>query len=78
LLIIVKFGRGEFTEPFPRLVIVFWSSVVGLIVAFSLWQFAIKPRLWPDSPNSLDSGGSSDGQQQQQQSLHATDTTKID
>ncbi|KAJ2001793.1 hypothetical protein GGI04_003604 [Coemansia thaxteri] len=45
LLIIVKFGRGAFDQPFPLPVLVFWSLVASLIVAFSLWQFAIMPRL---------------------------------
>ncbi|KAJ2859916.1 hypothetical protein GGH94_005828 [Coemansia aciculifera] len=45
LLIIVKFGRGEFSEPFPTLVIAFWSLVVSILVGFSIWQFAIAPWL---------------------------------
>ncbi|KAJ1642252.1 hypothetical protein J3B02_001230 [Coemansia erecta] len=52
LLIIVKFGRGEFTEPFPRMVVVFWSLVVAAIVGFSIWQFVLVPRLWPSKPTS--------------------------
>ncbi|KAJ2448879.1 hypothetical protein EV183_005204 [Coemansia sp. RSA 2336] len=45
LLIVVKFGRGEFSEPFPRLVIAFWSAVALALAAFSLWQFVLMPRL---------------------------------
>ncbi|KAJ1933414.1 hypothetical protein EC988_009126, partial [Linderina pennispora] len=45
LLIIVKFGRGEFTEPFPTYVIVFWACVAAVLVGFSVWRFALKPRL---------------------------------
>ncbi|KAJ1762136.1 hypothetical protein LPJ77_005375 [Coemansia sp. RSA 2523] len=44
LLIIVKFARGEFTEPFPRYVVVFWSVVASLLAAFSVWQFVLKKR----------------------------------
>ncbi|KAJ2159845.1 hypothetical protein GGF46_002736 [Coemansia sp. RSA 552] len=45
LLIVVKFGRGEFAEPFPRPVIAFWSLVAVALVAFSAWRFLIAPRL---------------------------------
>ncbi|KAJ1800866.1 hypothetical protein LPJ59_000750 [Coemansia sp. RSA 2399] len=45
LLIIVKFARGEFTEPFPTPVIVFWSLVASALGGFSLWQFVVVPRL---------------------------------
>ncbi|KAJ2011226.1 hypothetical protein GGI06_004615, partial [Coemansia sp. S85] len=45
LLIIVKFGRGEFSEPFPTHVIAFWSLVASILVGFSVWQFAVAPRL---------------------------------
>ncbi|KAJ2313163.1 hypothetical protein IWW52_004642, partial [Coemansia sp. RSA 2704] len=45
LLIIVKFARGEFTEPFPRVVVVFWALVAAALAGFSLWQFALRPRL---------------------------------
>ncbi|KAJ2079134.1 hypothetical protein H4R24_003988 [Coemansia sp. RSA 988] len=45
LLIVVKFARGEFTEPTPPFVIVFWSAIATLLGAFSLWQFVIMPRL---------------------------------
>ncbi|KAJ1963754.1 hypothetical protein GGI12_001864 [Dipsacomyces acuminosporus] len=44
LLIIVKFSRGEFTEPFPRHVVIFWSTVAALIAGFSVWQFVLAPK----------------------------------
>ncbi|KAJ2798874.1 hypothetical protein H4R20_004656 [Coemansia guatemalensis] len=50
LLIVVKFARGEFTEPTPRFAIVFWSAVAALLGAFSLWQFVIMPRLQSTPP----------------------------
>ncbi|KAJ2771174.1 hypothetical protein IWQ56_001890, partial [Coemansia nantahalensis] len=48
LLIIVKFARGEFAEPAPRVVLVFWAAVAGVLAAFSLWRFVLAPQ--PASP----------------------------
>ncbi|KAJ1880552.1 hypothetical protein LPJ57_002180, partial [Coemansia sp. RSA 486] len=50
------FGRGEFTEPFPRAVVVFWSLVAAAIVGFSVWQFVLVPRLWPSKRTSESDG----------------------
>ncbi|KAI8321055.1 PSS-domain-containing protein [Martensiomyces pterosporus] len=51
LLIIVKFARGEFAEPFPQHVVIFWSVVAALIAGFSVWQFVLSPRLSGASGN---------------------------
>ncbi|PVZ97542.1 hypothetical protein BB558_006495 [Smittium angustum] len=46
LLIIFKFGAGEFPAPFPNIVIIGWSIAFSIVVLFAVWQFFIKPRFF--------------------------------
>ncbi|TPX35235.1 hypothetical protein SmJEL517_g02309 [Synchytrium microbalum] len=43
LLICIKFGRGEFPQPFPLPVKVFWAIVVFLLIAYPVYQFGYRP-----------------------------------
>ena len=45
-LICVKFGRNEFPTPAPRAVVRFWQCLVALLIAFPIWQFWLRPRLF--------------------------------
>ncbi|KAJ3018376.1 UNVERIFIED_CONTAM: hypothetical protein HDU68_011195 [Siphonaria sp. JEL0065] len=42
--ICIKFGRGEFTEPFPAKVIAFWSVLATFLVAYAIIQFVFRKR----------------------------------
>ena len=42
-LICIKFGRGEFTAPFPTWVIVSWSLFGLILVAYPIYQFVLVP-----------------------------------
>lgn len=44
-LIILKFGRGEFTVPTPTPVIIFWICLVTIVIVYAIWQFWLSPRL---------------------------------
>ena len=43
LLICVKFGRGEFPTPFPAHVIIFWTIVSFLLIAYPVYRFGLRP-----------------------------------
>lgn len=45
-LICVKFGRGEFPQPMPLAVRRFWMGFVALLVAFPVWQFWLRGKLF--------------------------------
>ncbi|KAJ3234962.1 hypothetical protein HDU81_000981 [Chytriomyces hyalinus] len=44
-LICIKFGVGEFTEPFPPNVILFWVLVLVALVVYAAAQFGLRPML---------------------------------
>lgn len=50
LLICVKFGRGQFPKPAPPAVVHFWQALITLLIAFPIWQFWLRPRLFPAIP----------------------------
>ena len=45
VLIIFKFGVGEFPNPAPKEVIYFWVVFVTLLTAFPIYQFYLLPKL---------------------------------
>ena len=45
VLVVFKWGRGKFTEPFPKSVIAFWSVFISALVFFPIWQFYLKKKL---------------------------------
>ncbi|KAI9350111.1 phosphatidyl serine synthase-domain-containing protein [Obelidium mucronatum] len=42
--ICIKFGRGEFTEPFPAKVITFWSVLAAFLIGYAVIQFVMRKR----------------------------------
>ncbi|KAJ3179909.1 hypothetical protein HDU87_002477 [Geranomyces variabilis] len=57
LLIIVKYGRGEFPEPAPWKVKVGWAMLICLISGYALVRFGIRG----DSPSLASSSGAAGG-----------------
>jgi phosphatidylserine synthase 2 len=41
LLIIFKYSQGEFTEPFPQEVVVFWILFSLILIAYPIYTFAL-------------------------------------
>lgn len=50
LLVCIKFGRGQFPKPAPIAVIRFWQILITLLVAFPIWQFWLRPRIFYTVP----------------------------
>ena len=44
VLVVFKWGKGNFTAPFPKLVIAFWSVFILIMTIFPIWQFYLKKR----------------------------------
>ncbi|CAJ0915508.1 14691_t:CDS:2, partial [Entrophospora sp. SA101] len=40
-VICFKFGRGEFPNPAPTSVIIFWTILISSLVIYAIWQFGI-------------------------------------
>ncbi|CAG8697515.1 9066_t:CDS:2 [Cetraspora pellucida] len=40
-IICFKFGRGEFPNPVPTYVVIFWTILISLLVGYVIWQFGI-------------------------------------
>jgi phosphatidylserine synthase 2 len=40
-LICLKFGQGEFHEPAPVHVKIFWACLTSFLVLYAIWQFAL-------------------------------------
>lgn len=40
-VICYKFGRGEFPNPAPNKVVIFWSVLITSLVGYAIWQFGI-------------------------------------
>ncbi|RHZ89337.1 hypothetical protein Glove_16g183 [Diversispora epigaea] len=40
-VICFKFGRGEFPEPAPTHVIVFWIVLITVLIGYAVWQFGL-------------------------------------
>ncbi|CAG8476560.1 8427_t:CDS:2 [Diversispora eburnea] len=40
-VICFKFGRGEFPEPAPTNVIVFWIVLITVLIGYAIWQFGL-------------------------------------
>ncbi|KAG0210528.1 hypothetical protein BGX33_004845 [Mortierella sp. NVP41] len=45
VLIVVKFGRGEFPNPAPASVIYFWTGLLTLLTGYPIYQFYVLPKL---------------------------------
>jgi phosphatidylserine synthase 2 len=43
LLIIIKYGQGEFPAPAPLHIKVFWAVFIAVIAMYCLYQFAYRP-----------------------------------
>ena len=41
LLIILKFSKGEFKNPFPLEVEIFWGIFMSILIAYPIYQFAL-------------------------------------
>ena len=52
LLMVVKFGKGLFTAPFPEHVVIFWAVFLSLLVGWTIWNFGL-------SSGKKDNGASS-------------------
>ena len=40
-VICYKFGRGEFPNPAPTHVVIFWIVLITALVGYAIWQFGI-------------------------------------
>ncbi|KAF9927981.1 hypothetical protein FBU30_002725 [Linnemannia zychae] len=49
VLIVCKFGVGEFPNPAPKEIVYFWIVFLSLLTAFPIYQFFLKPRLQGNS-----------------------------
>ena len=53
VLIVCKFGQGEFPNPAPKEIIYFWVAFLSLLTAFPIYQFFLLPTLQDKSKGKL-------------------------
>ena len=44
VLIIFKFGQGEFPNPAPTAVVYFWTAFLTLLTVYPIYQFYLLPK----------------------------------
>ena len=43
VLVVFKWGQGQFPAPFPTSIIVFWTIFTVILIVFPIWQFYLRP-----------------------------------